>query len=269
MAALAPLLFVGLLLFVIGIWTSAANERRSAKLARIANELEGSHAGNRVEGKYSGLPVVYLLETRGGGSTSELWTYVDVALPRAYPLTIHVRRQLGSDRAKIAWGEMVDVEVGDQEFDPLFLVEAAPADVARALLDPEARGFLSSHGQVELDTRSDEAGGRWLRLAMRNWYEELPDAMTAIAATTRIAGRVREAFGAVQEAMPAADRGTPYRDQLEDGAARDPSIRQKDEVAHVEALRTRRAAAQRDAAIALFWVTFLTLGLLFLAALSR
>ena len=63
---------------------------------------------------------------------------------------------------------MVDVEIGDPAFDRAFLVEAAPAQIARILLDSSVRRLLASHHAVSLTTESP--GGRSVvRLSVRTW----------------------------------------------------------------------------------------------------
>jgi hypothetical protein len=233
-------LVFGLLLCVVIVALSGVDSERVGKLDRIARELAGARDGNSALGMLNGTPVSYLFASRGTSSNSEAWTEIDVAIPRSYPLAIHIRRHVRGDLDKIASGDMIDVQVGDPVFDPLFLVEAAPADVVRILLDPELRGYLASHGQVELDTLTDDSGASILRLAMRGWYEELPDAMAAITAVVRAASRIREAFAHAEQAVQAVDSGSPYRPAIDDTPARDAAAGRARELEHLRDVRTRR-----------------------------
>jgi hypothetical protein len=263
MAAAAVLWLVIMAAFVG--WAIAASakqgERRRSKLETIAQQLGGRADANQAIGSYRGLPVVYRFESRGAGSSSESWTEVDVYVSPAYPLTLHVRRQVASDTAHIVRGTMIDVEVGDLAFDPAFLVEAAPADVARQLLDREARCYLAAHAEIDLETVVTN-GRKVLRLGIRGWLEELPEALAAIEVTTRIVSRVRDAFAAVEEPAGFRDDGSPYRPLPDDRPAQDGAVAREREVAHVEQLRTERAQDARNTAVVvllLVLVGFLTL----------
>ncbi len=216
-------------------------EHRTSRLDSIARELAGRVDRNQAIGRYRDLPVSYRFERRSVGSRSESWTEVDVRLARGYPIELHVRRQDSTDAALIADGAMIDVEVGDVEFDPEFLVEAAPADVARTLLDREARCYLASHAKVELETR-DVGDRKVLRLGVCGWLEELPEALEAIEVATRIAGRVREAFAAVDAPIERREHGAPFRPELDDEAAQQTTARREHEVAELAQVRRKRAS---------------------------
>lgn len=256
------LLFGTLLVVFIATLYSAAESGRLGKLDRIARELQGQRLANQAQGTYGGIPVLYTLGSRGTSSNWEAWTEVDVAIPPAYPLAIHVRRHRPRDQSLIARGDMIDVQVGDPKFDPLFLVEAAPADVVRILLDPETRGYLASHGEVELDTFTERDGSGKLRLAIRGWYEELPDAMAAIAALVRLTSRVREAFAIAEQATQPVDGGSPYRPMLDDTPVREAADARKRELVDLAAARARRS--QSSAAVV--FVIVLLFAVLMLAA---
>jgi hypothetical protein len=239
--------FGGLFVWLSTVAASVRQERHN-KLAQIAARLEGSHTTNVARGKYLALDVSYRFADRGSGSTVDRWTEVDVVIPQGYPLALHVRRHRSGDRARIANATMVDVEVGDPSFDPLFLVEAAPADIARSLLDPETRGFLASHGEVELDT-VQEGGVRLLRLSLHGWFEEQAEAMQAVAAVTHIASRIRETFAAADEVIQAVVQGAPYRPVVDETPTRDAAEAREREVARVDALRAERMSGDRLATL--------------------
>lgn len=213
-------------------------ERRiEGKVLRIADALYGEQHGLAAIGRRRGHRVLYRFAHGTFGRSSELWTEVIVELPKHYPLELHLRRQLPRDRKRIDHGELIDVEVGDPAFDPQFLVEAAPADVTRVLLDPEVRGYLLSHGQVRVDTTTLD-GRSVLQLAIPDWRDDLAEALAAIDATVRIAERVRDAFAAV-DAPPVAT-GSPFRTELDDQDARAAERARDEEIAALRALRARR-----------------------------
>lgn len=212
-----------------------AQVQRMAALPQIAAHLHGTHDVASAAGSLHGVAVRFHFDDRGLGSSVEHWTLIEAELPASYPLAIHVRPHGWTDRALRARGEMVDVKLGDAAFDAAFLVEAAPEDVARQLLDAGARGLLLSHRRAELDTVSDESK-RVLRLALRGWLEDPGAALHAIEHVARIAAQVRAAYAETQPAQSAQLTGAPYRPQLDEPPPRDAA----GEVAALDAQRTRR-----------------------------
>ena len=248
-------------------WAIAAGgrqaEQRKTALGQIADHLRGSHDGSSASGESHGVAVTFRYATRGSGSSSESWTEIDAEVPRAYPLSIHVRRHAWRDRARIASGEMIDIQLGDAAFDDAFLVEAAPADVVRLLLDQAARSFLAAQPRVELDT-VEVGGRRVLRLSLHGWIEQVPAATAAIAAAAQIGARVREAYAAVDRSA-VQEQGSPYRPMLDDQPARDAAAARSHEVATVEAIRTARIESGKIVA----GVVFATILFIMLAALCH
>ena len=181
-------------------------------LTRIGELLGGgSDADNDTAwGSALGLPTTLRFVRRAGGAPRELWTQIDVKLPARYPLVLAIRRHDSRDRMRIAAGELVDVRLGDPSFDRAFLVEAAPAEVARRLLGRRARDFLYRLGDVELTTAF--ADGPVLRLVVRGKLEDPAAAAATISALIAIAGDVREAYAAVEQ-QDSGSRltGAPYR----------------------------------------------------------
>ena len=239
-------------LFVVtgGIFVAAiarpalAKRRRTTALDQIASYLGGLHGGASATGKSQGVAVTFSFATRGGGSSSESWTEIDVEVPRGYPLTLHLRRHAWRDKAHIASGDMVDVELGDPAFDQAFLIEGAPADVVRQLFDLETRNVLAAHKRVELDTL-DEGGHRRLRLAIRGWLEDPAIAKASIDAVARIAAAVRDAHAELESSTSMSAQGSPYRPMLDDRPARDRAAAHADEVACVEGARGERLERRR------------------------
>ena len=132
---------------------------------------------------------------------------------------------------------MVDVEIGDPAFDRAFLVEAAPAQIARILLDSSVRRLLASHHAVSLTTES--SGGRSVvRLSVRTWLSH--DALaSAIDVLVGLSTRVRDVYAAV-DASALRDAGSPYRPQLDDGQVDAQRAALASEVAAVARLRSLR-----------------------------
>jgi len=246
-AAGIVVLFV--IVFVVVIVTASSNAatkqkaERLTKLAAIAAHLGGQHdTSGKAWGTALGPKSTLEFATRGSGSSSENWTHIEVDVPKAYPLAIHVRRQTRSDQQVIARGDMVDVLIGEQVFDDAFLVEAAPADVVRALIDPEVRALLTAHKEVDLETFDRPDGTRCIKLGFRGWEEELEKIKGPLAVMAKLGARVREAYANADAALEQAAPGDPYRPVVDAQPARDAQAVRESEVGRVKAVRDKRAA---------------------------
>jgi hypothetical protein len=243
---LAVILALVACFYVVGLFArdTSTTWRRAELLGQIAAELRGSSAGNQAWGKHRGVAVTFGCEAlQNRGSSSEYWTVIDADITHAPPLELHVRRQGWHANAAIARGKMIDVEIGDPVFDPMFVVEAAPADVVRALLDPELRGFLASHSSAKLDTVVLAGHRKVLRLTVTGWIAGVADAMANIAAVARAASRIRDAFAVVDSANAPVESGAPYRQQLDETRSRAAEEVRAREIAHLVALRKGRSEA--------------------------
>lgn len=247
-------LFMCLVAGSVALWVVTAakrrEQRRDTALGQIAAHLGGESQGGSAFGKIDGVPIVVRFGTRGSGSDTQPWTEIDVEVPRAYPLAIYIRRHAWLDQGRIERGDMIDVQLGDPEFDRAFLVEAAPEDVVRALLDATTRSFLSAHDRAELETIV-EGELRYLRFAVPGWLEDLAAVTPAIHQVARIGARVRTAYADVDRPAPAQAGGSPYRSELADQPARDASAARAAEVAALEAIRAARAGRQKVMVVAL------------------
>ncbi|MBK7075496.1 MAG: hypothetical protein IPH44_24715 [Myxococcales bacterium] len=238
MEAMPVLITVGLIGAVA--WMALASRaKRKSVLAELAGHLGGQAGSNDVRGALDGVGVHLQLTTRGSGSSSTQWTYVDCPLPPGYPLTIHLEEHGWFDRGKIARGDMVDVEVGEPAFDEKFRVEAAPAEVVRRLLTPEVCAYLLRVGRVELATLDGN-----VRLAIRGWLDQADAAREAIAITVAIARGVRSAHTAADAAVARPIVGGAYRGFADESPVRAAQAARADEVAKVEAVRRQRAATR-------------------------
>lgn len=260
------LLLVGVLSGAL-VWSVAAVRRkqnRARLLTQIAGHLGGRASATVASGASHGVTVIFQLATRTADSNTEWWTEIDVVVPAAYPLAIHVRRQRWLDRRASARGAVIDLQLGDAAFDDAFVVEAAPEDVAHILLDAPVRSFLMAQQRVELDTLV--VGERKvLRLAIHDWIDDVASATAAIDFVAAIGARVRDAYAAVDREVPVAMGGSPYRPQPDDRPARDASAARLAEVAALEATRVRRGRRQKVIGIAVMVV----LVAVWLAVISR
>jgi hypothetical protein len=220
-----------------------------AATARLGALLGGGHdlrggvwgaACGEAWGSALGAPTRVRFATRGHGTNDDAvrWTEIDVELPR-YPLALYLRRHGWLDALQVARGAMVDLTLGDAAFDAAFLVEAAPADVARKLLDAKARAALASYDCVELTTEQ-AAAGPVLRLAIRGWLEDGDAALAAAQLAVTMVRRVRQAYAEVEDEAPLAAVGAPFRPALDDGPARRAAADREAEVARLAGLRAAR-----------------------------
>lgn len=242
-----------------------STRRRTSTLASLANALGYPHevGDNFVTAKRDGVKVKLAYETRGSGSTSQAWTEVSVDIPASYPLTLYVRRHSLLDGTKIATGKMVDVLVGDQAFDDAYLVEAAPTDVVRELIDHRARAYLmgASHMELVTERRGDTAT---LKLSIRRWEEDFPAAQILVDEAIRLARRVRDVYAKIASPPPAVVEGSPFRPHQRAVAADEANAREH-EVERVRVLQPKRAQADMDLAMVILGVS--VVGCLVVAAL--
>jgi hypothetical protein len=255
---------VGGLIWLIAASSGTAKAKRVAHLAVMAEHLGGQHDSRGMAwGSKLGPKVTYELTTRGAGSSAEYWTHIHVEVPAAYPLALHVRRQTGRDHRVIERGEMVDVVIGDPPFDEAFLIEAAPADVVRVLLDSRIRNVLDAHKNVDLDTVTRD-GARCISLGIQGWLEDLERVREPISAMAQLGGRVRDAFAQADANIETAPVGDPYRPIISDEPARAAQASREAEVEKVTAVRATREANAKAAAVVvlavIFGLTFLFMG---------
>jgi hypothetical protein len=180
-------------------------QQRTVMLRQLASSLGGRHTAIAAFGNRDGIGVRFEYTTRGTGKSKEYWTTVDASVLAVYPLALHVRRHRWFERDGVARGGVVDVPLGDEPFDEAFRVEAAPEEIARALLDARVRSALLGYDRVELDTVTI-GDGKVLRLAIRGWIE---DGLAAARAGSLRRGRRRRAGPDGRFAVPAGDRRAP------------------------------------------------------------
>lgn len=122
---------------------SSMNRQRRETLVAAMRELEATDVQARRFGLNAvvrGVPVRW--DVLGGGRGSPVHTVCSVRLERPPHLLMELRRQTGDELEQVRAGRAVDVVVGDPAFDDAFIVEAAPAEVAKKLLDADTRRML-------------------------------------------------------------------------------------------------------------------------------
>jgi hypothetical protein len=212
-------------------------------LRSVAEWLDGTYdRRDRVaRGLRKGVPTAVRFALRGTGyertSYERRRTEIDVHMPSGYPLSLHVRRHEWTDLHQIERSAMVDVQIGDAAFERAFLIEAAPARIARLLLDTSVRRLLASYDAAVL-TNEQRDGKPVLRLSVPSWLGN--EAITvAVDVLVAVAKALRDAYAAV-EATALRDAGSPYRPQLDDAQVDAQRSELAKEVELVEALRAKR-----------------------------
>jgi hypothetical protein len=250
MEAFVAILLVSVLVGgIVAAATAASKQAMRSRLERIA-EAVGGHIedGARVVSSPGGITTRYAFITIGAGSSAESWTAVSAELPRGYPLQLRVDR--GGPRPDLVErGILVDLELGDPEFDREFVVEAAPSDVVRHLLDPAARALLVERVGARLTT-VDDGDRRCVMYSFPGWDEAPGTAQRLTAELARLAGRVREAYAAAEAEAGLVDVGSPFRPQLDDAPARAAAEVRTRELEQVAAVQERRKERERTVSVA-------------------
>jgi hypothetical protein len=226
-------------------WVWARNRRRGRKkddaLGVAAQILGGgSSAEGRAWGDRLGLAMEVRFISRNDGWSISQCTRIDVELPRGYPLALNIRRYQRQDHGGIARGEVIDLKLDDPEFDRTFLVEAAPSDVAKRLIDADARSFLMCHRMFDLfDARIGDR--HVIRLEAPGWVLDPVKVRVALEFLARLGLRVREVFAAEErDELDGATSGSPYRPEPDAAAERVEREKRDQELEAIRVIRMRR-----------------------------
>ncbi len=155
---LAIVLLVGgpLLLAALVFVVSRTNRQRWETIVAAMREVEATDMRKRafgLLGTVRGVPVRW--DALGGGRGTPVHTMCSVSLVHPPRFLMDLRLQTGDELAQVRAGRAVDVIVGDQAFDDAFIVEAAPSEVAKKLLDAEIRRMLLAMRPVRLGVAKD------------------------------------------------------------------------------------------------------------------
>jgi hypothetical protein len=153
-----------------------------------------------VTGSIGGRAVRCKLTHRGDGSGAVAWTEVHVETGGP-TVQLELRPQSLLETIDVHRGIALDITTGDAEFDRAFIVEGAPGDAVREVLDPALRAtLLRLGGEIDLTQP-----GNSLLLGRKGWAwgEQL-----AVLATT--AGTLASRMAAVAAARGQHGQGV-YR----------------------------------------------------------
>ena len=246
--------------FLIALWRShevllrnrvdAAAAAMDTVLARSSDEVRGIKDGCAVSVR------IYTEQGRG----ARKWILVGCELPAA-GLALELRRQGPLQKWQIRHGQAIDVKLGDPAFDDAWLVEGAPADIVRRVLDAETRERLSAlymEGVAQPDDRH-------LLLRAEGWRD--PQWIReAVAVMAKMATAVEPAFAASdsEASARAAVRAAPYRGDV---VGTDAPAQRASELAGLRQARDKRFRAGVIAV--LIGISIVAIGILMVSRFMR
>lgn len=207
--------------------------RERQRLAEIGKMLGGGSNFSSAWG--AALGVHATLQWQRSRDRRLQWTVITAELPAKVPFLMSLRLQGWRARSVLDdGGDQVEMP-GERVYDPVYAMEAAPADVAQALLTPARRTALASHGQFELDTELGPP--RRLRLRIPAVLDEPQTALPALLLAVDLATGVRQAYAAVEAAAETRLVGAPFREHPDATSEQQAAQRRMDEVLQLEAKR--------------------------------
>jgi hypothetical protein len=241
---MAVLRVLGIVVIVLIASAVALDIRRRKRLlldgaAGVMDKVD-ERDSKGIRGVKNGIEV---LVNWGKDGEGRYFTTVGCTLPHT-KFALELWPQTEERQRRIQKGQMIDVQVGEPLFDLIWVVEGAPADVVRRVLDDRVRAGLMGLGMEELAQPSQ----RELRLRARGlrepeWVEAAIAVMAQISAAVDPAIAASDRDAAVKSQMT----GAPYRGEVRttDAAAR----RSRE----LEQLRETRRA--RQVWVAMKWVS--------------
>ena len=238
---------------------------RGARL-RVVEEAFRSLGGDPmrtlrgVEGPVRGLPVRYSLITNRRQIKRTLCC-AELSIERpAFEMDLRPETRWGA--RDVEQGRAIDLVLGDDAFDESFLVEAAPADIARTLLDRETRTALLAFHPCRLTVLHDE-----LRFSKTEALAEFAEVRRVLELCTRVRSRLEslptlmheERLALARESASSAGYRGPSPQAI---SALATSSGSAGELAALQRIRARRAvlrSAQAAAVLALGIVAWLLL----------
>jgi hypothetical protein len=249
----------------IAVIVAASIAARDARL-RVVEEAFRSLGGEPrrtlrgIEGPVRGLPVRYSFTS----DRRQIWRTLccaDLSIERpAFEMDLRPETRWGA--RDVEHGRAIDLVLGDQAFDDSFLVEAAPADVARALLDPETRTALLTFHPCRLTVARDE-----LRFSKMAPLAEFAEVRRVLELCTHVRSRLQslpalmqeERLARARESAPLAGYRGPSPQVLSALASSSESGEELAALQRIRARRTMLRSAQAAAVVALGIVAWMLL----------
>jgi hypothetical protein len=136
-----------------------------------------------VEGRIHGQTVRYAL--RAGSKSRPKRTVCVASVPAGAPLEMELRPETPHEVSQVEHGRAIDLVLGDEAFDDSFIVEAAPSDMARALLDRNTRTALLAFYPCVLTLTGGE-----LRFVKTGYLDEHAEIARVLELCTDVASRL-------------------------------------------------------------------------------
>jgi len=229
-------------------WGKQAKQPRRASLTEATLFMENGEldpSDPTLSGRIDGLAVTFRLIGSGSGSNSQGWTECEVATSTA-ELDIALRPQTRGEERWVDKGLARDVVVGDDEFDDKFIVEAAPADLAKRALDEGIRAELLTHHPVEVKSRPEG-----LLVNKQGWIEE-PEAIRAFAEMcAHLASSMQEAVADAHQDDQRDDAQAGYRG-ASPKAQRESGLEACQQTDELKALRKKREKTESTHVLIIF-----------------
>ena len=164
-------------------------------------------------------------------------THCRVAMPEgAIQLAMELRPQTDIEQRALDRGDAFDVELGDEAFDRAFVVEAAPVDVIRVLLDEATRVALLGLAPCRFALDAGE-----LHLSKRGTLARADAVTRIVGLCVEVRDRVeRLPLEMARHREPAGYRGEP----LAESARPEDEARARREIEAVEDVRRLRRQVQ-------------------------
>jgi hypothetical protein len=235
---------------VVLLFVAAAYAARQSRMRRVEQSLreaglEVERVGGVFVGRWRDLAFTYALHP--GGRRSPNTTHFEIALPAGAPLfEMELRPQTRLELAHVEHGRAIDVETGDAQFDDAFIVEVAPAEVAREFLEGRVRSTL-----LGLHPCRVALAGHKLTLDKSGYLEEPGEVKRVVEVCTELATRIgtlRAVLAERQLESVRDDAASGYRGPSpESMRAIAAATRGADEIEALRDARARRTAYQLKA----------------------
>jgi hypothetical protein len=238
----------------IAVIVAASIAARDARL-RVVEEAFRSLGGEPrrtlrgIEGPVRGLPVRYSFTS----NKRQIWRTLccaDLSIERpAFEMDLRPETRWGA--RDVEQGRAIDLVLGDQAFDDSFLVEAAPADIARALLDHETRTALLTFHPCRLTILHNE-----LRFSKMAALAEFAEVKRVLELCTHVRSRLEsvpalmheEHLARAREIAPSAGYRGPSPEAI---SMLTMSSGSAGELAALQRMRVRRTMLRSAQAVAL------------------
>ena len=236
-------------------------------LSLLAARLGVEPLEDGIDAVVDGVPVEIRFVMRSHGSSSSKWTEISVKSKhlKGFPMTFnfHVRPTEHGDAQDVRDGRTRDIVLGHAAFDEAFVVEAAPEEVVRRMLDATTRDHMLAEHPLRVISTPKNA----ILIERSDWVEDVDLLERLTKLTVRLAASIapaaREA-AAARRHHGAQERG--YRDR----APTDEEIRAEwdlDVQRLAAQIERRRARAQKNGIVlALFLLIAVLAGAVFVAS---